>query len=192
MKKCLTYTYVYGNIITETKKGSDVVYESQKKYMKNNLVKLGIDVRPEVREKFKKACEDNNTNASKVLKDFVNNYIFESEEKKMEEMIKELKEELLGKEITLLDMDNKCEEILESPTSIYEGDNLNSALDGTLDMGEETENGCICYRTMNENEEVKEIAVDFDILSKNYIEKMNEDSNYQFKILVKVTNIWII
>lgn len=168
------------------------MYESQKKYMKNNLVKLGIDVRPEVREKFKKACEDNNTNASKVLKDFVNNYIFESEEKKMEEMIKELKEELLGKEITLLDMDNKCEEILESPTSIYEGDNLNSALDGTLDMGEETENGCICYRTVNENEEVKEIAVDFDILSKNYIEKMNEDSDYQFKILVKVTNIWII
>ena len=54
------------------------MYESQKKYMKNNLVKLGIDVRPEVREKFKKACEDN-----KVLKDFVNNYIFESEEKKM-------------------------------------------------------------------------------------------------------------
>ena len=45
---------------------------------------------------------------------------------------------------------------------------------------------------MNENEEVKEIAVDFDILSKNYIEKMNEDSDYQFKILVKVTNIWII
>jgi len=118
--------------------------------------------------------------------------IINKEDFKMEGMIKELKEELLGKEITLLDMDNKCEEILESPTSIYEGDNLNSALDGTLDMGEETENGCICYRTMNENEEVKEIAVDFDILSKNYIEKMNEDSDYQFKILVKVTNIWII
>ena len=118
--------------------------------------------------------------------------IINKEDFKMEEMIKELKEELLDKEITLLDMDNKCEEILESPTSIYEGDNLNSALDGTLDMGEETESGCICYRTMNEDEEVKEIAVDFDILSKNYIEKMNEDSNYQFKILVKVTNIWII
>lgn len=72
------------------------MYESQKKYMKNNLVKLGIDVRPEVRERFKKACEDNNTNASKVLKDFVNNYINESEEYKMKE-IKEKRDIMLAK-----------------------------------------------------------------------------------------------
>ncbi len=58
------------------------MYESQKKYMKNNLVKLGIDIKPETREKFKKACEANNTNASKVLKDFVNNYIEENEKNK--------------------------------------------------------------------------------------------------------------
>lgn len=50
-------------------------YLSQKKYMKNNLVKLGIDVKPEVREKFRKACEINNTLPSKELKKFVNDYI---------------------------------------------------------------------------------------------------------------------
>ncbi len=50
-------------------------YISQKKYMKKNLVKLGIDVKPEVRDDFRKCCELNNTLPSKVLKEFVNNYI---------------------------------------------------------------------------------------------------------------------
>ena len=159
------------------------MYESQKKYMKNNLVKLGIDVRPEVREKFKKACEDNNTNASKVLKDFVNNYIDESEEKKMEEMIRELKEELLGKEMTLLDLDNECERILNTDESIYEGDNL----EGTLCP--EGEGTASYYKTLDG--ELKIFMIDFDVLSKDYIKKMNEDSDYQFQILVKVTKIWV-
>ena len=55
------------------------MYESQKKYMKNNLVKLGIDVKPETREKFKNACAKNNTMPSRVLKDFVNDYIEKNE-----------------------------------------------------------------------------------------------------------------
>lgn len=37
-----------------------------KKYMKSNLVKLGIDIRSEVREKFKNAREDNNANAASL------------------------------------------------------------------------------------------------------------------------------
>lgn len=48
---------------------------SQKKYMKENLVKLGIDVRPELRENFRKACEYNGTLSSRVLKQFVEEYI---------------------------------------------------------------------------------------------------------------------
>lgn len=50
-------------------------YTSQKKYMKENLVKLGIDVKPEIREDFRKACAANNTIPSRVLKEFVNDYI---------------------------------------------------------------------------------------------------------------------
>nr|DAM97389.1 MAG TPA: hypothetical protein [Caudoviricetes sp.] len=57
------------------------MYESQKKYMKNNLVKLGIDVKPETREKFKLACAKNNKMPSRVLKDFVNDYIEKNEKK---------------------------------------------------------------------------------------------------------------
>lgn len=53
-------------------------YLSQKKYMKENLVKLGIDVRPEIRDEFRQCCELNNTLPSRVLKDFVNNYIKEN------------------------------------------------------------------------------------------------------------------
>ena len=51
------------------------MYEAQKKYAKNNLVKLAIDVRPELREEFRKACQKNGTIPSKVLKEFVENYI---------------------------------------------------------------------------------------------------------------------
>ena len=50
-------------------------YYYQKQYAKNNLVKIGIDVKPEIRAKFKSACLENNTTASRVLKDFVNDYI---------------------------------------------------------------------------------------------------------------------
>lgn len=50
-------------------------YKNQKRYMKENLVKLGIDVKPEIRDIFRKACEKNNTLPSRVLKDFVIEYI---------------------------------------------------------------------------------------------------------------------
>ena len=53
-------------------------YANQKKYMKKNLVKLGIDIKPEIREEFRKCCELNNTLPSRVLKEFVNNYIEET------------------------------------------------------------------------------------------------------------------
>ena len=141
------------------------MYESQKKYMKNNLVKLGIDIRPEVREKFKKACEDNNTNASTVLKDFVNNYIFESEEKKMEEMIKELKEELLNKEMTLVEMDNTAQGITNCTEGIF--DYLEDCL---------AQNSVAYYITEDKN-----IIVEFEVV------KENDDAT---KIEVKVTDVW--
>lgn len=50
-------------------------YDAQIKYAKNNLVKLAIDVKPEIRENFKKSCIANNTTPSAVLKNFVNDYI---------------------------------------------------------------------------------------------------------------------
>jgi len=50
--------------------------------MKKNLVKLGIDIKPEIREEFRKCCELNNTLPSRVLKEFVNNYIEETQKKR--------------------------------------------------------------------------------------------------------------
>lgn len=50
-------------------------FASQKKYMKENLVKLGIDIKPELREKFRNTCKSNNTLPSRVLKQFVEEYI---------------------------------------------------------------------------------------------------------------------
>lgn len=56
-------------------------YANQKKYMKKNLVKLGIDVKPEIREDFRKCCMINNTLPSRVLKEFVNKYIEETQKR---------------------------------------------------------------------------------------------------------------
>ena len=49
--------------------------------MKKNLVKLGIDIKPEIREEFRKCCELNNTLPSRVLKEFVNKYIEETQKR---------------------------------------------------------------------------------------------------------------
>lgn len=57
-------------------------YSAQINYAKRQgLVKIGFDSNVETREKFHEACKSNNTNASKVLKDFVNDYIQKSEKK---------------------------------------------------------------------------------------------------------------
>ena len=50
-------------------------YYSQIKYAKKHLVKIGIDVKPEIKEKFKIACAKNNTTYTKVLKDYIIKYI---------------------------------------------------------------------------------------------------------------------
>lgn len=50
-------------------------YYAQKQYAKRNLVKIGIDVKPEIRENFKQACSNNSTTPTKVLKDFITKYI---------------------------------------------------------------------------------------------------------------------
>lgn len=57
-------------------------YDSQINYAKRKkLVKIGFDSTIEIRNKFHEACKNNNTNATKVLKDFVNKYIEENEKK---------------------------------------------------------------------------------------------------------------
>ena len=57
-------------------------YNAQIEYAKRKkFVKIGFDSDPETRNKFHEACNSNNTTATKVLKDFVNNYIKENEKK---------------------------------------------------------------------------------------------------------------
>ena len=55
---------------------------AQMKNAKNQaFVKIGFDSDIETRERFHKACKSNNTNSTKVLKDFVNDYIEKNEKK---------------------------------------------------------------------------------------------------------------
>lgn len=51
-------------------------YNAQIQYAKRKkLIKIGFDSDLETRNKFHEACKANNTTATKVLKDFVNEYI---------------------------------------------------------------------------------------------------------------------
>lgn len=57
-------------------------YSAQIEYAKRKkLVKIGFDADIETREKFHQLCSANNTTATKVLKDFVNDYIKKYEKK---------------------------------------------------------------------------------------------------------------
>lgn len=57
-------------------------YNAQIKYAKRKgLVKIGFDADLETRNKFHEACKANNTTSTKVLKDFVNEYIKKNEKK---------------------------------------------------------------------------------------------------------------
>ena len=51
-------------------------YNAQIEYAKRKkLVKIGFDSTEEVRNKFHEVCKSKNTTATRVLKDFVNDYI---------------------------------------------------------------------------------------------------------------------
>lgn len=84
----------------------------------------------------------------------------------MEEIIKELKEELLNKEMTLVEMDNEAERITGSTTSLFDAEN---------NCMEQT--SCSYYMDTDKN-----IVVEFEIINKN------EEDNTE--TLVKVTDVW--
>lgn len=103
----------------------------------------------------------------KVIVYMKNNSIIikNKEDFKMEEMINELKENLLNKEMTLLEMDNEAERITGSTTSFFD-----------------CENDCIEQKSCAYNiKKDKNIVVEFEIISKN------EDNT---ETLVKITDIW--
>lgn len=88
------------------------------------------------------------------------------EDFEMEEMIKELKEELLNKEMSLLEMDNEAERITGSTTSLF---------DAESDCMEQ--NSCAYYIRTD-----KDIIVEFEVV------KLNKENNTE--TIVKVTDIW--
>lgn len=94
----------------------------------------------------------------------------------MEEILKELKEELLNKEMALLELDNVAETIIGTNESLY--DYLNDVL-------EQKSFGYI-YDYENDNN----FIIEFNILDDDYEEKL-EDKDYKFYMKIKITNIWI-
>lgn len=83
----------------------------------------------------------------------------------MEKIIKELKEALLNKEMTLVDMDNEAERITGSTTSLF---------DTESDCMEQK--SCAYYMDTDKN-----IIVEFEIINKK------EDNT---ETIIKVTDIW--
>lgn len=83
----------------------------------------------------------------------------------MEEMIKELKEELLNKEMTLVEMDNEVQRITGSTTSLFD-----------------TESDCIKQQSCSYYIDTdKNIIVEFEIVNKK------EDDT---ETIVKTTDVW--
>lgn len=97
----------------------------------------------------------------------------------MEEKIKELENELLNKTMTLLEMDNICQKIIETQESIYEY--LNDSL-------EQHSFGYITGYSDELGEEA--IIIDFEILDNNYEEKLQNDDEYKFNMLIKINTIY--
>lgn len=97
----------------------------------------------------------------------------------MEELLKEMKENLLGKEISLLDLDNASQTILNTTESLYEY--LNDVIDDksfSYILGYSKELG------------EQAIVVEFDIIDEYYEEKLLDDEDYKYAMKVKVTNIF--
>lgn len=94
-----------------------------------------------------------------------------------ENLLKELKEEILNKEFTLLDLDNKIEKLTGSTTSVFE-------YDLERDIINENEGSCSYYISYNDETDMdEEINVEFAVIKENEDEK---------EILVKVTNVsWL-
>lgn len=78
--------------------------------------------------------------------------------------LEELKKEILNKKMSLLEMDNKIQDILKTNTSLFD-----------------FENDCINQLSCAYYVNNQEIIVEFEILKK---EKNNFDT------IVKITNIW--
>lgn len=94
-----------------------------------------------------------------------------------ENLLKELKEEILNKEFTLLDLDNTVERVTGSTTSVFDFD-----LD--RDIINDNEGSCNYYISYNDETDMdEEINVEFTVTKENEDEK---------EILVKVTNVsWL-
>lgn len=107
----------------------------------------------------------NNADRTATLKFDGKKIIINKEDFKMEEMIKELKEELLNKKMTLVEMDNTAQGITNCTEGIF--DYLEDCL---------AQNSVAYYITEDKN-----IIVEFEVV------KENDDAT---KIEVKVTDIW--
>lgn len=92
-------------------------------------------------------CLDNNSIIIKSKGDF-----------KMEEIIKELKEELLNKEMTLLDLDNEAERITGSTTSLFDYED-EIRQDGSCNYWiEDDKEIMVEYFAKNTDEEIEEMT----------------------------------
>lgn len=96
----------------------------------------------------------------------------------MEQFLKEMKENLLGKKMKLLDLDNASETILMTSESLYKH------------FPETIKNKSFAYILgFGMYGVLKGIVVEFDIIDEYYEEKLL-DEYYKYEIKVKVTNIY--
>lgn len=57
---------------------SESKYKAQQKYNRKNYVRFPLDLRPDVLEAFRTACEENGTTPTTEIKRFISEYIGQS------------------------------------------------------------------------------------------------------------------
>ena len=55
-------------------------YSAQQNHIRKNYVRFPLDLKPELLEKFKAACEKNNTKPTTEIKKFIADYIEKAED----------------------------------------------------------------------------------------------------------------
>lgn len=93
----------------------------------------------------------------------------------MGKILKELKNELLNKVMSLLELDNKVQGILGTTESLY--DYLNDVIE---------QKACSYYI----DSEFEGIIIEFEILDSDFETKLAENDDYKFDMLVKVNYIF--
>lgn len=165
------------------------MYESQKKYIKdNNLVKLSIDIKKEIRTLFQDCCKRKGTTPTAVLKKAINEYIIPiTEFVALKYVGNDIEKEHLFKDYLYLAKLHYTNHILEMEI-FYE----NSSIEKTYTLGDFKNNWTNIHTKNNYIMEVLkklEVPCYDSTISDEFLESINENQYANYQKLLIIVNV---